>query len=127
MCTVRTTSNPVFRNLPKQEGGGYATFGSATAGAAQVTQQFGQPEYTQQDPWARPATTRAMTIDDVVTKTGITLGVLTVSALVSYFLVNSNVVLAAPYVICGGLIGLVRLEIEEADTPPGSSPSLRES
>jgi len=107
MCTVRTTSNPVFRNLPKQEGGGYATFGSATAGAAQVTQQFGQPQYAQQDQWARPATTRAMTIDDVVTKTGITLGVLTVSALVSYFLVNSNVNLAAPFVIGGGLVGLV--------------------
>jgi uncharacterized YccA/Bax inhibitor family protein len=107
MCTVRTTSNPVFRNLPKQEGGGYATFGSATAGAAQVTQQSGQPQYTQQDPWARPATTRAMTIDDVVTKTGITLGVLTISALISYFLVNSNVNLAAPFVIGGGLIGLV--------------------
>jgi uncharacterized YccA/Bax inhibitor family protein len=101
---VRTTSNPVFRNLPKQEGGGYATFGSATAGAAQVTQQFGQP---QTDPWARPTDQRTMTIDDVVTKTGITLGVLAVSALISYVLVNSNVDLAAPFVIGGGLIGLV--------------------
>ncbi|UYP19916.1 Bax inhibitor-1/YccA family protein [Rhodococcus sp. Z13] len=101
---MRTTSNPVFRNLPKQEGGGYATFGSATAGAAQVTQQFGQP---QADPWARPATTRPMTIDDVVTKTGITLGVLAVSALVSYVLVNSNVDLAPLFVIGGGLVGFV--------------------
>ncbi|KSZ59059.1 membrane protein [Rhodococcus pyridinivorans KG-16] len=101
---MRTTSNPVFRNLPKQEGGGYATFGSATAGAAQVTQQFGQP---QTDPWARPTDQRTMTIDDVVTKTGITLGVLAVSALISYVLVNSNVDLAAPFVIGGGLIGLV--------------------
>ncbi len=48
-----------------------------------------------------------MTIDDVVTKTGITLGVLAVSALISYVLVNSNVGLAAPFVIGGGLIGLV--------------------
>jgi uncharacterized YccA/Bax inhibitor family protein len=101
---VRTTSNPVFRNLPKQEGGGYATFGSATAGAAQATQQFGQP---QTDPWARPTDQRTMTIDDVVTKTGIALGVLAVSALISYVLVNSNVGLAAPFVIGGGLIGLV--------------------
>ena len=101
---MRTTSNPVFRNLPKQEGGGYATFGSATAGAAQVTQQFGQP---QTDPWARPTDQRTMTIDDVVTKTGITLGVLAISALISYVLVNSNVGLAAPFVIGGGLIGLV--------------------
>ena len=101
---MRTTSNPVFRNLPKQEGGGYATFGSATAGAAQATQQFGQP---QTDPWARPIDQRTMTIDDVVTKTGITLGVLAVSALISYVLVNSNVGLATPFVIGGGLIGLV--------------------
>ncbi|MEU5843456.1 Bax inhibitor-1/YccA family protein [Rhodococcus sp. NPDC047139] len=101
---MRTTSNPVFRNLPKQEGGGYATFGSATAGAAQVTQQFGQPQV---DPWARPTTERSMTIDDVVTKTGITLGVLAISALVSYVLVHSNTGLAAPFVIGGGLIGLV--------------------
>ncbi len=94
----------MFRNLPKQEGGGYATFGSATAGAAQATQQFGQPQV---DPWARPTDQRTMTIDDVVTKTGITLGVLAVSALISYVLVNSNVGLAAPFVIGGGLIGLV--------------------
>lgn len=100
---MRTTSNPVFRNLPKQEGGGYATFGSATAGAAQVTQQFGQPQV---DPWARPTDHRTMTIDDVVTKTGMTLGVLAVTALISYVLVNSNTALAAPFVIGGGLIGL---------------------
>lgn len=104
---MRTTSNPVFRNLPKQEGGGYASFGSATAGAAQVTQQFGQQQYGQQpDQWARPTEHRAMTIDDVVTKTGITLGVLTVTALISYALVHSNTGLAAPFVIGGGLVGL---------------------
>jgi len=48
-----------------------------------------------------------MTIDDVVTKTGITLGVLAVSALVSYVLVNSNVDLAPLFVIGGGLVGFV--------------------
>lgn len=105
---MRTTSNPVFRNLPKQEGGGYASFGSATAGAAQVTQQFGQQQqYPPTDPWARPTTERSMTIDDVVTKTGMTLGVLTVTALISYVLVSQNTALATPFVIGGGLIGLV--------------------
>lgn len=105
MCTVRTTSNPVFKNLPKQEGTGYATFGSAQAGGAQVAQEYGQqygaPEQYQQ------TTQRAMTIDDVVTKTAITLGVLTVSAIISYFLVDNNEALAAPFVIGGGLIGFV--------------------
>ncbi|BAH54148.1 hypothetical membrane protein [Rhodococcus opacus B4] len=108
MCTVRTTSNPVFRNLPKQEGsGGYASFGSTTAGAAQVTQQFGQPQYTQAEPYRTGPDHRSMTIDDVVTKTGVTLGVLTVSAIISYFLVSNNANLAAPLVIGGGLVGLV--------------------
>ncbi|NLE80472.1 MAG: hypothetical protein GX610_12965, partial [Rhodococcus sp.] len=106
MCTVRTTSNPVFRNLPKQEGSGYASFGSATAGAAQFTQQLGQPQYAQAEPYRTGAETRPMTIDDVVTKTGITLGLLSVSALISYFLVSGNNALAAPFVIGGGLIGL---------------------
>lgn len=105
MCTVRTTSNPVFKNLPKQEGTGYATFGSAQAGAAQVTQEYGQqygaPEQYQQ------TTQRAMTIDDVVTKTAITLGVLTVAAVISFVMVTNNEALAAPFVIGGGLIGFV--------------------
>ncbi|WP_206615153.1 Bax inhibitor-1/YccA family protein [Rhodococcus spongiicola] len=96
---MRTTSNPVFRNLPKQEGG-YARFGSAQAGATQIPQEYGygqQPQTPQ----------RAMTIDDVVTKTGITLGVLTLTAIVSYLLVGNNTDLAMPFVIGGGLIGFV--------------------
>lgn len=48
-----------------------------------------------------------MTIDDVVTKTGMTLGVLALTALVSYFLVNNDPSLASPFVIVGGLVGLV--------------------
>ncbi|WP_198163354.1 Bax inhibitor-1/YccA family protein [Rhodococcus sp. WMMA185] len=105
---MRTTSNPVFRNLPKQQGsGGYASFGSATAGSAQVTQQFGQPQYTQAEPYRTGPDYRSMTIDDVVTKTGITLGVLSVAAIISFFLVSNDISLAAPFVIGGGLIGLV--------------------
>lgn len=102
---MRTSSNPVFRNLPKQEGGGYATFGTATAGASQAAQQFGQPQ-GQAEPYQTGPATRAMTIDDVVTKTGITLGVLALTAIVSYLLVDGNSSLAAPFVIVGGLVGL---------------------
>jgi uncharacterized YccA/Bax inhibitor family protein len=101
---VRSSSNPVFRNLPKQEGGGYATFGTATAGASQAAQQFGQPPTT--EPYLTGPATRAMTIDDVVTKTGITLGVLTVSAIISYVLSSGNPSLAPIFVIGGGLVGL---------------------
>ena len=49
---------------------------------------------------------RPLTIDDVVTKTGITLAVLTVVAVVSYFLVAQNLGLAMPFALVGGLGGL---------------------
>jgi len=99
---VRETSNPVFRSLPKQSSG-YAQFG----GGVPPTQQG----YYQADPYTAPyqeaRASRPVTIDDVVTKTGITLGVLTISAIVSYFLVASNVALAMPLTLVGALGGLV--------------------
>ncbi|WP_280201419.1 Bax inhibitor-1/YccA family protein [Nocardia cyriacigeorgica] len=109
MRASRTTSNPVFKNLPKQEGGGYANFGSGVAGAGQLGQQFGNqygqpPQY---QPYQQAPAARSMTIDDVVTKTGITLGVLAVSALISYILSSANNGLAPLFVIGGGLVGLV--------------------
>ncbi|MCV7052743.1 Bax inhibitor-1/YccA family protein [Mycobacterium heidelbergense] len=95
---MRETSNPVFRSLPKQRGG-YAQFGT---GAAPMQ---GYPA----DPYAAPyqeAPARPLTIDDVVTKTGMTLAVLAISAVVSYFLVASNVALAMPLTLVGALGGL---------------------
>jgi uncharacterized YccA/Bax inhibitor family protein len=100
---VRETSNPVFRSLPKQRGG-YAQFGTGVAGAA--------PQYGYQtEPYAQPGDQRAgvsrpLTIDDVVTKTGITLAVLSAVAVVSYFLVERNEALAGPFFYIGGFGGL---------------------
>jgi len=95
---VRETSNPVFRSLPKQRGG-YAQFGTAAA-----------PGYYQADPYMAPyqetKASRPLTIDDVVTKTGMTLGVLTAAAVVSYFLVAANLALAMPLTLIGALGGL---------------------
>ncbi len=102
---MRETSNPVFRSLPKQRGG-YAQFGPGLGGAA--TQQAYQA-----DPYAAPyrdqrtGVSRPLTIDDVVTKTGITLAVLSAAAIVSYFLVRANETLAGPLTFLGGLGGLV--------------------
>ncbi len=99
--TVRETSNPVFRSLPRQQGG-YAQFGT---GAAQM-----QRGYYQTDPYAAPyqeaKASRPLTIDDVVTKTGITLAVLTASAVVSFFLASTNLALAAPLTFIGAFGGL---------------------
>lgn len=100
---MRETSNPVFRSLPKQRGG-YAQFGSGVAGAAT---QYGH----QTDPYApyadqRAGVSRPLTIDDVVTKTGITLAVLSAVAVVSYFMVEANQALAAPFTFIGAFGGL---------------------
>jgi uncharacterized YccA/Bax inhibitor family protein len=106
--TVRETSNPVFRSLPKQRGG-YAQFGT---GAAQM-----QQGYYQTDPYMAPyqeaKVSRPLTIDDVVTKTGITLGVLTAAAVFSFYLVTSNIALAGPLTFIGafGGFGLVMVAI----------------
>src|SRR5699024_4815004 len=100
---VQTCALPIlFRSLPKQRGG-YAQFGTGAAGAAQQMQLGHQtdPHLAQQAGVARP-----LTIDDVVTKTGTTLGVLSVVAIVSYFLVQANQALAAPFTFVGAFGGL---------------------
>lgn len=104
---MRETSNPVFRSLPKQQGG-YAQFGTGFAGA--TTQQVHEGyQGNQTDPYVaeRAGVARPLTIDDVVTKTGITLGVLSAVAIVSYFLVTLvNEALAGPFTFVGAFGGL---------------------
>jgi uncharacterized YccA/Bax inhibitor family protein len=105
--TVRTSSNPIFRNLPQQQRGGYAGFGTPTAGAGQFD-QYGQPYPPQPyQPYQQVPATRPMTIDDVVTKTGITLGVVTVMAIISYALTAMNNSLAGPLAGIGALVAFV--------------------
>ena len=102
---MRETSNPVFRSLPKTQGG-YAQFGTGAGGyGAQAV--HADPYVTQYPEQRQTGVSRPLTIDDVVTKTGITLAVLTAVAIVSYFLVAQNLALAAPFAIVGGLGGLV--------------------
>jgi uncharacterized YccA/Bax inhibitor family protein len=54
----------------------------------------------------RTRVSRPLTIDDVVTKTGITLAVLSAVAVVSYFMVQANLALAAPFTFIGAFGGL---------------------
>jgi uncharacterized YccA/Bax inhibitor family protein len=101
---VRETSNPVFRSLPKGQGG-YAQFGTGAAGyGAQAVNA--DPYVTQYPDQQQTGVARPLTIDDVVTKTGITLAVLTAVAAVSYFLVAQNLALAMPFLLVGSLGGL---------------------
>jgi len=101
---VRESSNPVFRSLPKGQGG-YAQFGTGAAGyGAQAVDA--QPYVTQYPDQRQTGVARSLTIDDVVTKTGITLAVLTAVAVVSYFLVAQNLALATPFLLIGMFGGL---------------------
>ena len=106
---MRETSNPVFRSLPKTQGG-YAQFGTGAAGyGAQAVQA--EPYVTQYPDQQQAGVSRPMTIDDVVTKTGVTLAVLSLVAVVSYFLVSGNPGLAMPFFMVGALGGLALLLI----------------
>jgi uncharacterized YccA/Bax inhibitor family protein len=100
---VRETSNPVFRSLPKGQGG-YAQFGTGAAGYG-TQAVHADPYMTQYPDQQQAGVARPLTIDDVVTKTGITLAVLTAVAAVSYFLVAQNLGLAMPFLLVGGLGG----------------------
>jgi uncharacterized YccA/Bax inhibitor family protein len=104
---VRETSNPVFRSLPKGQGG-YAQFGAGAAGYG--AQAVHADPYAGAYPEQRQAgVARPLTIDDVVTKTGITLAVLTAVAVVSYFLVAQNYALAMPLMLVGLFGGMALL------------------
>jgi uncharacterized YccA/Bax inhibitor family protein len=106
---VRESSNPVFRSLPKGQGG-YAQFGTGAAGyGAQAVDA--QPYVTQYPDQRQTGVARPLTIDDVVTKTGITLAVVTVIGVLSYFLVSQSPGLMMPFVLVGGLGGLAMVLI----------------
>lgn len=93
---MRTTSNPAFRNLPN---GGYAGFGGPQDAAQGYPGGYGGY------PAATPTSAeRAITIDDVVTKTGATLLVAIVAGvLTAYFHAYA---LALPALIVGFGVGL---------------------
>ncbi|MFT7839615.1 Bax inhibitor-1/YccA family protein [Saccharothrix sp. BKS2] len=95
---MRTSSNPAFRNLPT--GGGYGNYAG-----------FGQPNEAQQygGYQGAPPTTgeRPITIDDVVTKTAMTLGLTLVTGFISAWLVLSGSVKPMTLVLPGLIVGLV--------------------
>lgn len=101
---MRTSSNPAFRNLPTATAG-YATYGRYAGGP----------------PGSQPPDTRArddqrpLTIDDVVTKTGLTLGVLVVAGAVTWALGLYG--LALPALLIGFVLALV-ITFKQVVSPP---------
>lgn len=97
---MRTTTNPVFRNLPEQVKAEYATFDTTAAPrSAEQPTPFVTPGAS------APASTRPMTIDDVVQKTAITLAVIVVGAVVNYAIINNNPGLGSLLGLGGALVG----------------------
>ena len=107
---MRESSNPVFRSLPKGQQGGYAQFGTGAAGYG--AQAVHADPYTAQ-PYQDRGTgvSRPLTIDDVVMKTGMSLGVVVLTGIVSYLLVMGNLGLAMPLTLIGGLGGFALVMI----------------
>src|ERR671938_100823 len=93
------SSNPVFSR----------GFGGAGGGSA--PQQYGTP--TRYDPYAAPSpyaatTTRYMTMDDVVTKTGLSFLVMVIAAAAAWALPDQTALgLALPAVFVAFILGLV--------------------
>ena len=87
---MRSSSNPVFSSL-SQDSARNATHLGGGGRAAFQQGQYGQPGYGAQPGFAPQATpqfaddTRPMTIDDVVTKTAMTLGLLSVVGVIAFF------------------------------------------
>ncbi|MDQ3764221.1 MAG: Bax inhibitor-1/YccA family protein [Actinomycetota bacterium] len=102
---MRSTSNPAFRNLPVG-GGGYAGFNSAPA-----TFPGTRPGYAD----APPAVSRPMTIDDVVTKTSITLAVLVATGTATY--ISGLWGLTLPAALIGFVLALVII-FKKVVSPP---------
>jgi uncharacterized YccA/Bax inhibitor family protein len=95
---VRSTSNPAFRNLPLG-GGGYAGFNSAP-------ERYGG---------VLPTTSRPMTVDDVVTKTSITLAVLIATGAATYF--SGLAQLTLPAALIGFVLAMVII-FKKVVSPP---------
>jgi uncharacterized YccA/Bax inhibitor family protein len=99
------SSNPAFNRL------GAAGGGQQYAGWGTPQQQYGAP--TQHDPYAAPSpyaatTTRYMTMDDVVTKTGLSLLVTVAGAALAWAMPgNTALALALPAVLVAFVLGLV--------------------
>lgn len=88
------TNNPVLNNLP-----------AASQGANAYGQQ-GQTT-TLDNPFQQQSTDRPMTVDDVVTKTGITLAVIIVFAVANFALGTVNPGAAMMLTLVGGIAGFI--------------------
>ncbi|PRX49915.1 putative YccA/Bax inhibitor family protein [Prauserella shujinwangii] len=94
---MRTSSNPAFRNLPRTAvaGGGYAGFNQPQGGVP----GYGPPQAP------AGAADRPMTVDDVVVKTGASLGVTLLVGIVTAIWAQGQVAADSMGAVMGAMIG----------------------
>ena len=110
---MRSSSNPVFSSLSQDSARGATHLGGA--GRATFQQgQYGHQGFGAQAGYGAPqahpqfeADTRPMTIDDVVTKTAMTLGLLSIVGVIAFYMISVNPGLLFPLLLVGGIGGLV--------------------
>ncbi|MGP9724561.1 Bax inhibitor-1/YccA family protein [Corynebacterium sp. AOP40-9SA-29] len=127
------SSNPFMSSLAQSEGSGQGRQGQSAAyqqGYQSAGEQWGQQgQQTQQQPGYQQSPNygaqtgsadRPMTIDDVVTKTGITLAVIVVMAAVNFMIAQSNQGLAMTLTLVGAVGGLIAVLISAFGKKYGS-------
>ncbi|WKD59562.1 Bax inhibitor-1/YccA family protein [Corynebacterium caspium] len=109
------SSNPVLTSLQSEE----ARRGKANGGAFDPYASAVYPTNTWEDTSA-PSIDRPMTVDDVVTKTGITLAVIIAGALINFFIGAANPGLAMMLTLVGGLGGFITVLVSAFSKKFGS-------
>lgn len=111
---MRQSSNPAFNSLTQTV--------AQDQSAAYQQQQYGASPYGQPGaPAAQaPSNDRPMTIDDVVQKTAITLSIIVVGAIITYFIGTVNPGLAMMLAVVGAIGGLVAVLISAFGKKYGS-------
>ncbi|WP_308608396.1 Bax inhibitor-1/YccA family protein [uncultured Corynebacterium sp.] len=114
---MRESSNPAFSSLTKTVARGQA--GAHHYGQGQMGADFGDNPYQSQV----AADYRPMTVDDVVSKTGITLATIIVLAAVNFFIaVSVSTSLAMILTIVGAIGGLITVLVSTFGKKYGSAP-----
>lgn len=124
------SSNPFMSSLTKAEGAQQGQRGASAAyqqGYQSAGEQWGQQDqqgmaYQQSPNYGAPtnASDRPMTIDDVVTKTGITLAVIVVLAAVNFMIGQTSPGLAMGLTLVGAIGGLVAVLVSSFGKKYGS-------
>ncbi|MGW5879180.1 Bax inhibitor-1/YccA family protein [Nocardiopsis terrae] len=106
------SSNPVLKRALQQQSGpqqgyGQPGYGQQGYGQPYPSQPYGQQTYPEQGYPQQATGDQPMTIDDVVVRTGMTVGTVALLGVLNYFLFSVNPGLALGLMILGVLGGLV--------------------